>query len=125
MRRLFTCVLLSLALPAAAQTPDWQLISQSGNRGQVINWYVDASSIVRTDDYLRAVLRTSWSAPQYGPDHATLAAAVRAALPPGLAVAGNYLDGIGVPACAAAAGRAVEAVLAPRAAPLPARPMAP
>jgi len=34
----------------------------------VINWYVDASSIVRTDDYLRAVLRTSWSAPQYGPD---------------------------------------------------------
>ncbi|MEK0434077.1 MAG: hypothetical protein RL369_126 [Pseudomonadota bacterium] len=68
MRRLFTCVLLSLALPAAAQTPDWQLISQSGNRGQVINWYVDASSIVRTDDYLRAVLRTSWSAPQYGPD---------------------------------------------------------
>jgi len=68
MSQLFTCVLLSLALPAAAQTPDWQLISQSGNRGQVINWYVDARSIVRTDDYLRAVLRTSWSAPQYGPD---------------------------------------------------------
>jgi len=68
MSQLFSCVLLSLALPAAAQTPDWQLISQSGNREQVINWYVDASSIVRTDDYLRAVLRTSWSAPQYGPD---------------------------------------------------------
>jgi len=68
MSQLFTCVLLSLALPAAAQTPDWQLISQSGNSGQVINWYVDARSIVRTDDYLRAVLRTSWSAPQYGPD---------------------------------------------------------
>lgn len=63
--------------------------------------------------------------PQYGPGHATLAAAVRAALPPGLAVAGNYLDGIGVPACVAAAGRAVEAALAPRAAPPPARPMAP
>jgi len=68
MSQLFSCVLLSLALPAAAQTPDWQLISQSGNREQVINWYVDASSIVRADDYLRAVLRTSWSAPQYGPD---------------------------------------------------------
>ncbi len=48
--------------------------------------------------------------PQYGPGHAELVAQVRAGLPPGLAVAGSYLDGIGVPACIAAAGRAVEAV---------------
>ena len=68
MRRLFTTVFLLLALHASAQAPDWQLISQSGSRGQVINWYVDAGSIVRTDQYLRAVLRTSWSAPQYAPD---------------------------------------------------------
>jgi hypothetical protein len=68
MRRLFTCVFLFSTLPAAAQAPDWKLISQSGNSGQVINWYVDASSIVRADEYLRAVLRTSWSAPQYAPD---------------------------------------------------------
>ncbi|MEB3983201.1 protoporphyrinogen oxidase [Mycobacterium sp. 663a-19] len=48
--------------------------------------------------------------PQYGPGHAELVAEVRAGLPPGLAVAGSYLDGIGVPACIGAAGRAVEAL---------------
>jgi protoporphyrinogen/coproporphyrinogen III oxidase len=50
--------------------------------------------------------------PQYGPGHADLVAQVRAGLPPGLAVTGSYLDGIGVPACIAAAGRAVEALQA-------------
>ena len=34
-----------------------------------------------------------------------------AAVGAGLAVAGSYLDGIGVPACVAAAGRAVDEVL--------------
>ncbi|MEE6176274.1 protoporphyrinogen oxidase [Mycobacterium sp. 050134] len=48
--------------------------------------------------------------PQYGPGHADLVAEARAGLPPTLAVAGSYLDGIGVPACVAAAGRAVEAL---------------
>lgn len=48
--------------------------------------------------------------PQYGPGHAELVGEVRAGLPPGLAVAGSYLDGIGVPACVGAAGRAVEAL---------------
>jgi oxygen-dependent protoporphyrinogen oxidase len=48
--------------------------------------------------------------PQYGPGHADLVAEVRAGLPPGLAVAGSYLDGIGVPACIGAAGRAVKAL---------------
>jgi oxygen-dependent protoporphyrinogen oxidase len=48
--------------------------------------------------------------PQYGPGHADLVAEVRAGLPPGLAVAGSYLDGIGVPACIGAAGRAVATV---------------
>ena len=48
--------------------------------------------------------------PQYGPGHADLVAEVRAGLPAGLAVAGSYLDGIGVPACIGAAGRAVEAL---------------
>ena len=46
--------------------------------------------------------------PQYGPGHAEVAAEIRAGLPPGLAVAGGFLDGIGVPACVAAAGRAVS-----------------
>ncbi|MHA3022382.1 protoporphyrinogen oxidase [Mycobacterium sp. BMJ-28] len=44
--------------------------------------------------------------PQYGPGHGELVAEIRAGLPPTLAVAGAYLDGIGVPACVAAATRA-------------------
>ncbi|CAM3072949.1 protoporphyrinogen oxidase [Mycobacterium intermedium] len=48
--------------------------------------------------------------PQYGPGHAELVAELRAGLPPGLTVAGSYLDGIGVPACVGAAGRAIEAL---------------
>ncbi|WP_059020327.1 protoporphyrinogen oxidase [Mycobacterium sp. M26] len=49
--------------------------------------------------------------PQYGPGHAGLAARLRADLPPTLALAGNYLDGIGVPACLAVAGAAAAAVV--------------
>ncbi|WP_375489372.1 protoporphyrinogen oxidase [uncultured Mycobacterium sp.] len=55
--------------------------------------------------------------PQYGPGHADLVAELRAGLPPTLAVAGNYLDGIGVPACIAAAGRAVSELLSAGVAP--------
>ncbi|MBH9751033.1 protoporphyrinogen oxidase, partial [Clostridioides difficile] len=36
--------------------------------------------------------------PQYGPGHADVVDAIRAGLPSGIAVAGSYLDGIGVPA---------------------------
>ena len=49
--------------------------------------------------------------PQYGPGHRDLVAELRAGLPPTLAVAGGYLDGIGVPACIAAAGRAVTGAI--------------
>jgi oxygen-dependent protoporphyrinogen oxidase len=49
--------------------------------------------------------------PQYGPGHRDLVAELRAGLPPTLAVAGSYLDGIGVPACIAAAGRAVTGAI--------------
>ena len=48
--------------------------------------------------------------PQYGPGHGAIAAQIRAGLPPGLAVAGNFLDGVGVPACVAAAGKAVDTI---------------
>ncbi|BBY16446.1 protoporphyrinogen oxidase [Mycolicibacterium litorale] len=48
--------------------------------------------------------------PQYGPGHADLVADVRAGLPREVAVAGGYLDGIGVPACVASATRAVAAL---------------
>jgi oxygen-dependent protoporphyrinogen oxidase len=48
--------------------------------------------------------------PQYGPGHADLIAELRSGLPQTLAVAGSYLDGIGVPACVGAAGRAAAEV---------------
>jgi oxygen-dependent protoporphyrinogen oxidase len=51
------------------------------------------------------------SMPQYAPGHADLIAELRAGLPPTLAVAGSYLDGIGVPACIGAAGRAVTGAI--------------
>ncbi len=50
--------------------------------------------------------------PQYGPGHAHVVEAIRAGLPPGVAVAGSYLDGIGVPACVASASQAVRATVA-------------
>ena len=49
--------------------------------------------------------------PQYGPGHRDLVAELRAGLPPTVAVAGSYLDGIGVPACIGAAGRAVTGAI--------------
>jgi oxygen-dependent protoporphyrinogen oxidase len=57
------------------------------------------------------VRRWTDAMPQYGSGHAGLVAELRGGLPRGLAVAGNYLDGIGVPACVAAAGRAVNEML--------------
>ena len=52
--------------------------------------------------------------PQYGPGHLDLVADLRAGLPPTLAVAGGYLDGIGVPACVAAATKAAASVATAR-----------
>jgi protoporphyrinogen/coproporphyrinogen III oxidase len=49
--------------------------------------------------------------PQYGPGHRDVVAELRAGLPPTVAVAGSYLDGIGVPACIAAAGCAVNGAI--------------
>lgn len=49
--------------------------------------------------------------PQYGPGHRDLVAELRAGLPSTVQVAGSYLDGIGVPACVGAAGRAAAAAV--------------
>ncbi len=66
---------------------------------------------IRTDPIDVLVHRWIDALPQYGPGHAAIAAQVRAGLPGGLAVAGNYLDGVGVPACVAGAGRAARQVV--------------
>ncbi|BBY46779.1 protoporphyrinogen oxidase (plasmid) [Mycolicibacterium arabiense] len=46
--------------------------------------------------------------PQYGPNHGDLVAELRSGLPPQIEVAGAYLDGIGVPACASSATKAAQ-----------------
>ena len=56
------------------------------------------------------VQRWGGSLPQYAPGHRDRIAAARAALPPGLALAGAAFDGVGIPACVASGERAAEDV---------------
>jgi protoporphyrinogen oxidase len=88
----------------AASTSDDELLAWSvGDLATVFGLVVDPVD-VRVQRWIDAM-------PQYGPGHADLVAEVRAGLPPTLAVAGSYLDGIGVPACVGAAGRAVSSAV--------------
>lgn len=89
----------------AARTPDEEL------RGWAL---ADLAAVFGLDIRPVDVRVQRWldAMPQYGPGHAELVGELRAGLPPTLAVAGGYLDGIGVPACVGAAGRAVEALQA-------------
>ncbi|GGJ78008.1 protoporphyrinogen oxidase [Pilimelia anulata] len=54
------------------------------------------------------VQRWGGALPQYRPGHLDRVAAARAALPPGLALAGAACDGIGIPACVASGRRAAD-----------------
>ncbi|OBJ24216.1 protoporphyrinogen oxidase [Mycobacterium colombiense] len=88
----------------AADTSDDELLTWAlGDLAAVFGLTVDPVD-VRIQRWIEAM-------PQYGPGHAALVAEVREGLPPMLAVAGSYLDGIGVPACVGAAGRAAERVI--------------
>ena len=90
-------------------------LARTASDDELLAWAVDDLAAVfglTVDPVDVRVQRWIDAMPQYGPGHADLVAQVRAGLPPGLAVAGSYLDGIGVPACIAAAGRAVEALQA-------------
>lgn len=88
--------------------------------GELVAWAVaDLEAVfgVTVDPIDVRVQRWAAAMPQYRPGHAGLAAGLRAGLPPTVAVAGNFLDGIGVPACVAAADRAVAAVISATPAP--------
>ncbi|WP_156688933.1 protoporphyrinogen oxidase [Mycobacterium sp. Marseille-P9652] len=88
----------------AARTPDDELL------GWALSDLVDVFDLaVELVD--ARVQRWIEAMPQYGPGHADLVAELRAGLPPTMAVAGSYLDGIGVPACVGAAGRAADSVI--------------
>jgi len=69
---------------------------------------------IRADPVDCHVQRWLDAMPQYGPGHGDLVAELRAGLPSGLAVAGGYLDGIGVPACVAAGTRAAASLTSAR-----------
>jgi len=56
------------------------------------------------------IQRWGGALPQYAPGHLDRVAAVREALPPGVALAGAALDGVGIPACIASGERAAEDV---------------
>lgn len=88
----------------ATGTPDDELVAWAvGDLATVFRVAVDPVD-ARVQRWIDAM-------PQYGPGHADVVAEVRAGLPPTLAVAGSYLDGIGVPACVGAAGRAVSSAV--------------
>ncbi len=81
----------------------------------LLSWAADDLSDlfgVNTEPFDCRVHRWIDAMPQYGPGHGRLIADLRAGLPPSLAVAGAYLDGIGVPACIAAATRAAASLVA-------------
>ena len=89
-------------------------VALTASDDELLDWAVQDLATVfglHVDPVDARVQRWIDAMPQYGPGHADLVAEVRAGLPPGLAVAGSYLDGIGVPACVGAAGRAVTRVL--------------
>jgi hypothetical protein len=69
MKAIATTLLLTTLIAQSANSPKWELISTTEDPQKITSWYVDINSIVREDDYMRAVLRTSWSIPQYGPDN--------------------------------------------------------
>jgi protoporphyrinogen/coproporphyrinogen III oxidase len=89
-------------------------VAASASDDELLAWSVgDLATVfgLAVDPIDAHVRRWIAAMPQYGPGHSDLVAEVRAGLPPTLAVAGSYLDGIGVPACIGAAGRAVERVI--------------
>ena len=92
-------------------------VARSVGDEQLLKWAAeDLATVfgVTADPVDARVQRWLDALPQYQPGHLALAAELRAGLPPTLALAGGYLDGIGVPACVAAATKAAAALTAAR-----------
>ncbi|GAA2561732.1 protoporphyrinogen oxidase [Mycolicibacterium diernhoferi] len=84
-------------------------LARSIGDDELLNWSLeDLQNVfgIAADPVDHRVQRWIDAMPQYGPGHGELVAELRAGLPPTLAVAGGYLDGIGVPACVGSATRA-------------------
>ncbi|MDY6999505.1 MAG: protoporphyrinogen oxidase [Actinomycetota bacterium] len=89
-------------------------IARSTSDEELLSWSAtDLATLfgVTVEPVDARVVRWIDAMPQYGPGHADLVGEIRAGLSPGLAVAGAYLDGIGVPACVAAATRAAAGLV--------------
>jgi oxygen-dependent protoporphyrinogen oxidase len=89
-------------------------LARSVGDDQLLSWALaDLAEVfgIATEPVDHRVQRWIDAMPQYGPGHAGLVAELRAGLPAGLAVAGGYLDGIGVPACVASGTRAATGLL--------------
>lgn len=90
-------------------------IALSTPEAQLLHWALeDLETVFGITAQPREVKLHRWidAMPQYGPGHNELIAGFRAGLPPTLAVAGNYLHGVGVPGCLVSAGRAAITVAA-------------
>jgi oxygen-dependent protoporphyrinogen oxidase len=95
-------------------TQDW---AHRVGDDDLLSWAADDLAVVfgvTNEPFDCRVHRWIDAMPQYGPGHGRLVAELRAGLPSSLAVAGAYLDGIGVPACIAAATRAAASLVTTR-----------
>jgi protoporphyrinogen/coproporphyrinogen III oxidase len=100
--------LVRLSFGRYGDAPETSAVANAGD-DDLISWSArDLNTLfgVTVDPVDSHVHRWIGAMPQYGPGHGDLVAELRAGLPPTLAVAGGYLDGIGVPACVGAATRA-------------------
>jgi oxygen-dependent protoporphyrinogen oxidase len=91
-------------------------VARNAGDDELLSWALDDLNTVlgvRARPVEAHVQRWIDAMPQYGPGHAGLVAELRGGIPESLALAGSYLDGIGVPACIASGTAAAAALAAP------------
>jgi protoporphyrinogen/coproporphyrinogen III oxidase len=86
-------------------------VARTASDDELVTWGVeDLQTVfgVAVEPVEAHVARWLDAMPQYGPGHGGLAAKIEESLPATLALAGNYLSGIGVPACIASGVAAAD-----------------